>query len=241
MSWKRYLLSSVLLTVLLGCSEQTTVQTPVRVAVAASSADVMKEIALFYEKNHNIKIDIISGSSGKLATQIESGAPFDLFIAADSLFTNALYSKKLVANKGVNFTTNRLMMWSNTQIDTLETILANASKISIANPETAPFGEAALHFLNQKNAPKSQLVYGTSIAQVNQYIANQSVDIAFTASSSKIQLEKTGFNQGYWQQLDIVLQQQLVLINSTKPAIEFYNFLIAETADSIFKSHGFNQ
>ena len=237
MNWKLFLTSNLLVFLITGCT--TPAPENVTIAVAASSADVFKELETLYEKETSTQIAIISGSSGKLATQIESGAPFDIFLAADSSFIYSLAEKGIIKDAGKSFTTNQLVVWSSSPISNLENTLTNASKISIANPELAPFGKVALEVLQQLNIPKEKLVFGSSIAQVNQYIANKSVDVAFTASSSKVQLLNEGFKEGYWLTLDKQLAQHIVCLNQNASTLAFYNFLFTEKANQIFKKHGF--
>lgn len=241
MNWKLFLISSLLLAAMVGCNTQNSPKATVRVAVAASSAEVLKEIALVYEKKYHNKIEIISGSSGKLATQIEQGAPFDLFLAADSSFIHSLFNKKAIADQGRQFTSNRLAVWSKTPIDSLSSTLKNATKISIANPQIAPFGFAALAVLEKLEIETASLIYGSSISQVNQYIANQSVDVAFTSSSSKNQLLRKGFNVGYWLVVDQELMQHITPLNKHQQTTDFYQFLFSEEVNQIFINHGFNQ
>ncbi len=241
MNWKRFFLNSQLIVIVFGCSQQTTYQTPIRIAVAASSAKVLKEIALAYESEHHTKIDVITGSSGKLAAQIEQGAPFDIFLAADSTYIHSLFLKGVITEHGQSFTTNRLAVWSSSPIDTLQTLLEKATIISIANPQTAPFGVAALKTFKDLGINPTNLIYGSSIAQVNQYIANQNVAIAFTSSSSKSELERAGFKSGYWLLLDPQLEQHIVMLNSTKSVNDFYHYLFTDNANQILKKNGFNR
>lgn len=225
---------------MLGCSQQTEQHTPIRIAVAASSADVLKEISTVYEKKHQTKIEVISGSSGKLAAQLEQNAPFDIYLAADATFIQSLFKKKVIDKQGQPFTTNQLAVWSSSPIVSLKTTLEKATKISIANPQTAPFGLAALTIFDELGISPTQLIYGNSIAQVNQYIANNTVDVAFTSSSSRVQLLNEGFEAGYWQLLNQQLTQHIVQINESQLTSNFYQFLFTEEANQIFKTYGFN-
>lgn len=241
MNWKRFFLSSLLIALALGCKQQSKLQPPLRVAVAASSAEVLKEIAIVYGKKHQSKVEIISGSSGKFATQLEQGAPFDIYIAADSSFIDALFQKKKITSQGQPFTSNRLAVWSSSPIESLKNSLQRATNICIANPQTAPFGLAALATFKALDSHPTNLIYGSSIAQVNQYIANQSVEVAFTSSSSKIQLEKGGFKSGFWMLLDTQLIQHIVQLNTNKQTTDFYQFLFSEEVNQLFKTYGFNR
>ncbi|WP_156317030.1 molybdate ABC transporter substrate-binding protein [Marinagarivorans algicola] len=177
-----------------------------RVAVAANFAEPLKELATAFERTTGHQITIISGSSGKLHAQIVRGAPFDVFLSADTqkpralieqgiatcAFTYArgqlvlLVSKKALARAG----TSAWLEWLNAP---------SAKRIALANPLVAPYGIAAQQVLermsdtadtNQHNAQhkalaskKTQFINAENISQVAHYVNNRSVDAGFIAAS----------------------------------------------------------
>src|SRR3979409_1598620 len=58
----------------------------VKVAIAANLQPVIKVLQKDFKQKTGITADAISGPSGNLATQIQNGAPFDVFLSADTKF-----------------------------------------------------------------------------------------------------------------------------------------------------------
>src|SRR5271165_1858319 len=125
---------------------------PLKVAAAADLNYALNELAAHFEATTGTKVLLSFGSSGNLFSQIQNGAPFDLFFSADED-----YPKKLAAAGAMDTATLRtyaighLVLWvpSNSPLDLGKlqmNLLAEASvsRISIANPQHAPYGRAAM-------------------------------------------------------------------------------------------------
>ncbi|HEX3026481.1 MAG TPA: molybdate ABC transporter substrate-binding protein, partial [Clostridia bacterium] len=87
-------------------------QTTLTIAAAASLTDVTKEIATQYKKvEPNVTLTFTYGSSGALQTQIEQGAPVDIFMSAAAKQMDALDSKNLIdKNTRVNLLENKVVL-----------------------------------------------------------------------------------------------------------------------------------
>src|SRR5574344_1780783 len=150
-------------------------QKSVKVAAAANLRDVFMEIKEAYEKeNPGVKIDVTFGSSGNFVQQILNGASFDFFMAADKSFPLKLQNKGATYGKVSTYIYGKLAVWSNT-IDVkkgLDVLKTNAVKrISVANPETAPYGERAIELLKKQNIydeVKTKIIYGDNISAAAQ-------------------------------------------------------------------------
>ena len=133
--------------IFLGCepSERKIPKKTINIAVSANMQFAMRDIALLFEKKENIKVEIMIGASGKLTHQILNGAPFHLFISADTLFTR----KIITEGKGIRqqhiYAIGSLVLWTNRK-DLIKKDLfnlltdRNVNKISLPNPTTAPYG-----------------------------------------------------------------------------------------------------
>uniref|UniRef100_UPI003593F885 molybdate ABC transporter substrate-binding protein n=1 Tax=Persicitalea sp. TaxID=3100273 RepID=UPI003593F885 len=123
-------------------------------------------------------------------------------------------------------------------------------KIALANPQTAPYGTAAVQVMEKAGLyeqVKSKLVYGESIAQTTQYIATSAADVGFTALSMVLSPEMAG--KGRWVKLDSTsyapIDQAAVLLKHSESSpkreksLEFYNFLYSEQAKVIFRKYGY--
>jgi molybdate transport system substrate-binding protein len=224
-----------------------------RIAVAANAQFVAKVLVAQFKKQTGIDAELIVSSSGKLTTQIEQGAPFDVFLSADMKYPQELYNKKFTVAKPQIYAYGTLVLWSKKEIglDKGLSALNNPviKKIAIANAALAPYGEAAEQAMKRTNMLdklKPKLVYGESIAQVNQYLLAGAVDVAFTAKS--VVLDPAQQVKGNWAEVNSKLyapiaQGVAILKSSTgerlKQANQFYKFLFSNTAKQTFKKYGY--
>src|SRR6202790_5558835 len=138
----------VLLVVLLTASYAHT-QT-VKVAAAADSKFAMAELVSQFEKESGAKLDVTYGSSGNFLTQIQNGAPFDLFFSADSEYPKKLEAAGLAEPGSLReYAVGHIVIWTpsdsdiNVAKDGWKCLLdQRVKKIAIANPENAPYGRA---------------------------------------------------------------------------------------------------
>ncbi len=154
---------------------------PLAIAAAADLQFAMKELAAEFTRQTGRPVQITFGASGNFAAQIEQGAPFDLFLSADTGYPERLVREGAVRpDSFYRYATGRLVVYvpRGSPLDFnargLAALLDPAvKKIAIANPRTAPYGRAAMaalaHFgLAQKLAAK--LVYGENISQAAQFV-----------------------------------------------------------------------
>jgi len=237
--------------ILLACLPFISAAQTLRVAVAANAQFVAEKLAQAFKKQSGIEAQLIISSSGKLTTQIEQGAPFDVFLSADMKYPQELHEKKLTTAAPKVYAYGALVIWSKTNIPFSKNLsgLDNAAikKIAIANPKLAPYGmaaEEAMQKTNTLNALKPKLVYGESIAQVNQYLLTGAVDAAFTAKSVVLNPAQKGV--GRWTEVDSKLYQPIaqgvVVLKASQnlaAANQFYQFLFSVQAKQIFKAYGY--
>lgn len=159
------------------------------IAVASSLEPAISALVSDFNRSEEFNIKLISGSTGKLTHQIEQGAPYNLFLAADTLSTHRLYLNGITAEKPTIFAKGKLAFCS-AKYDP-DSLLANARfanhKIAIADPNVAPFGMSALSFIADQSL--TDVVYGQNVSQVNQYIATSTVDGGFTCAGSIQQID----------------------------------------------------
>lgn len=223
----------------------------IRIAVAANAQFVSQKLKEAFKKETGIDADLTVSSSGKLTAQIEQGAPFDIFLSADMKYPQELADKGLTTAKPAVYAYGTLVLWSLQKRDLskgLATVLNNdITKIAVANPKLAPYGEATIAALTkqallQKAQPK--IVYGESISQVNQYLLSGAAEIAFTAKSVVMDTAMVG--KGVWVEVDRSLYQPIaqgvvIMKGATNAAAaqKFYQFLFGSKAKTIFKKYGY--
>ena len=162
---------------------------PVRVALAANFATPMKLLVSRFEKETGHKALLSVGATAKLYAQIKSGAPFDVFLAADT-DTPTRLEQDSAAVPGSRFTyaTGRLMLWS-AQADTVDAqgdVLRNGNfkHLALAAPKLAPYGAAAMQTLTRlglMDRLRPKLVLGESIGQTYSFVATGNAELGFVA------------------------------------------------------------
>lgn len=210
----------------------------------------MQEIVALFERQENTKCDLVVSSSGKLTAQIRQGAPYAIFVSADSKYPGNLHQDGFGEVPKV-YAYGKLVIWSSQklEVDNLENWTMELGRIAIANPRFAPYGvaaEQALNSLNIYSELEANLVFGESISQVNNMIFTEAVVAGFTAlavvRAPKLRTE------GFWQEVDTSLyepisQSVIRLKNdpgSTELARQFYNFLFSVEAQQILKDFGYS-
>ena len=235
-----------------GCRKSAEQERVVTVAVAANMQFAMKAILESYSEENHVEFDLILGSSGKLSAQISQGAPYDIFISADTKYPQEMYKKGVTEGEPRVYAEGKLVLWTLT--DSIEPLLAaldseHVHHIALANPKTAPYGKAALEILKQQpfySRIEEKLVFGESIGQTNQFITSKSAEIGITSIGVVRSPEMK--NIGRWVALENEtypsLLQSAVLLKKEKgvseEAKDFYAFLFSDKAQQILKEYGYS-
>lgn len=165
---------------------------PLTVAAAADLQFAFTEIAALFEARTGQPVTLVFGSTGQLAQQIENGAPFDLFAAANIAFVERLLDADLVlADSVALYAEGRIVLAVNREAGVAATTLDDLSnpaieRIAIANPEHAPYGVAAKEALISAGvwaAVEPKLVYGENVRQTLQFIQTGDAQVGIVALS----------------------------------------------------------
>lgn len=166
--------------------------TEVRVAVAANLATPFAAIAGSFENSTGARLAVSAGATGALYAQIRNGAPFDVFLAADTLHPQLLVeSEDAVPGTRVTFAAGRLVLWSGDPGRIVgEGVAALRSpdlhKLAIANPKIAPYGRAAQETLTRLGLWEDlqpKLVYGENVGQTLRFVESGAAELGFIALS----------------------------------------------------------
>jgi len=226
----------------------------ITVAAAANVQFTLEDLKAEFTKETGIGVKAVIGSSGKLTSQVENGAPFDVFLSADMKYPAKIYKDGFSLEAPKVYAYGVLILWTMKDMDLSKgiTVLGDPSiqKIAIANPELAPYGREAvnsLKFYKLYDKLQKELVLGESISQANQFITTGAADIGFTAKSIVLAPNMKG--KGKWVDIDPqsykpIAQGVIVLKygqqNHLKDAEAFYNFIFSAPAQEIFKKYGYN-
>ncbi|WP_297693023.1 molybdate ABC transporter substrate-binding protein [uncultured Eudoraea sp.] len=245
-------ISILFLTLIISCNGATKESSKVTIAASANMQYALGPITEKFIEKTGIPCQLILGSSGKHTAQIMEGAPFDVFVSADMKYPTKLYDKGLTTAPPEIYAYGKLVLW--TMVDELPLSMAklndsSINHIALANPKTAPYGQAAVEVLEKHallDRLKNKLVYGESIGQTNQFIYSESAEIGFTAQSVVLAPEMKG--KGKWILVNDTdykpISQGAVVIKQSEGnnhnANKFYNFLFSNEARIILKDFGYS-
>jgi molybdate transport system substrate-binding protein len=160
------------------------------VAVAANFTEPAQEIAALFKQKTGHEAVLVFGASGTFYTQITHGAPFEVFLSADTERPHAaIDSGFAVPDSLFTYAIGKLVLWSRVvDVTNGEAALRadNFSKLSIANPVAAPYGTAAVETmkaLGVYETLKPKIVQGDSIAQAFQFVDTKNAEVGFVALS----------------------------------------------------------
>jgi molybdate transport system substrate-binding protein len=225
----------------------------ITVAGAANVQFTLDDLKAEFTRETGIDVKTVIGSSGKLTSQAENGAPFDVFLSADMKYPDKLYKEGFALRSPKVYVYGTLVLWTMKNMDLSQGVNAvndaGVRKIALANPEQAPYGREAVNALKYYklyDQLKRKLVLGESISQANQFITTGAADIGFTAESVVLSPNMQG--KGKWIEVDSqsykpIAQGAVVLRyaekDDAKEAHEFYDFLFSAPAQEIFKKYGY--
>jgi molybdate transport system substrate-binding protein len=249
MRFKRPALLGLLIAPLLtvGLSATARAET-VSVAVAANFTDAVKAIGAAFKARTGNDVAVSSGATGALYTQISQGAPFEVFLSADTKTPKRAVDAGFgVKDSEFTYAVGKLVLFSADPalVTGEETLKAGRfEKLAIANPGTAPYGAAAMAAMQKLgvyDALQPRLVTGESIAQTYQFVDSRNAELGFVALSQIV--GRTDGSRWVLPQQDYApIAQDAVLLTPGKDsaaAKDFLAFLRGEEAVKIIRRFGY--
>ncbi|WP_114418426.1 molybdate ABC transporter substrate-binding protein [Marinospirillum perlucidum] len=226
----------------------------IRVAVAANFNGTLEQLAELYQDTSGHQLVISSGSTGSLFAQIQNGAPFDVFFAADSRRPQALVADGLALSESLfTYAQGVVVLWSAdpNQIQDASASLTQGDYqyLALANPRNAPYGAAAQQVLEglgiwEQLEAEQRLLRGQNIGQTYSQVASQAAPLGFVALSQIKHPQVDG--QGSWwlpptDSYDPIVQQAVILETAEDPqlAAEFMAFIRSPQAAAIIRAAGY--
>jgi molybdate transport system substrate-binding protein len=226
----------------------------IRVATAADLKFAMEELAISFEKQTGTKVDVTYGSSGNFFSQLQNGAPFDLFFSADIEYPRKLEAAGL-GEPGTlyEYAVGRIVVWTpaDSKLDITKqgwkTLLdARDEKIAIANPEHAPYGRAAVAALQKAGIyeqVKAKLVYGENVSQAAQFVQSGNAQAGILALSLAISPPmKNGKSWEIPAEMHPAIEQGAIILKDAKnknAARAFLQFVRSREGCAILEKYGF--
>jgi molybdate transport system substrate-binding protein len=228
----------------------------ITVAAAADLSNALQEVANNYEKRTGVTVKLSFGASGALTQQIQNGAPFDVFFSADMD-----YPRQLIAGghaEGATlyrYAVGRLVLWipADSPLDVehkgMDVLLdPSVKKISMANPQHAPYGRAAAAALKHYGLYEKvsdRLVLGENISQAAQFVESGNAQVGFVALAHAVAPAMQGKGKYWMVPADAYppLDQGVALISHSahqQDAAAFLEYVKSAEVAGLLRRYGFS-
>ena len=221
------------------------------IAAAANLTDALAEIGPTFTSKTGIHVVFSFGATADLAKQIENGAPFDVFLAADTAHVEQLENKGLLTpGTFAIYARGRLVMWlppgSHLKVARIEDITAKEfERVAIAKPDVAPYGQATVETLRALgiwDEIEPKVVYAQNVSQTKLYAGTGNAEVAFIP----LALVKPG--EGNYlevsDELHAPIDQALGIIKDSPAqtaARQFADFLLGEQGQQLLANKGYRR
>jgi len=227
---------------------------------AASTNDIILEIATEWENLNSIKVRTSAASSSSLAKQIANGAPANIFISASWLWIEELKKKKIIKEETIkSIFENKLVLIApkNSPIkhiglinnkELLESIINNNltnSRISIADPTHVPAGvytkQALLKLGLWKNLNRKNMAWGGDVRRTLKFVALGNSPLGIVYYTDAIAEKNVRIIGEFSNKLHSPIQYWIAAVNknTTKNTMKFLTFLEGNYSREIYRKHGF--
>ena len=226
----------------------------ISIAAASDLTFVFQELIANYEKESGNTVKLSLGSSGNFFSQIQNGAPFDIFFSADINYPKQLQQAGL-AEPGMlyPYAAGKIVLWvpAGSKLDVSRglSLLADPAvrKIAIANPRHAPYGRAAVAVLQHDQVYEkivAKLVYGENISQAEHFVESGNAEVGILALS--LVVAPAVKDKGRWWGIPAssypAIEQAAVILKASahkKTAKQFVDFLKRPESVQLLKNYGF--
>ncbi len=226
----------------------------ITVAAAADLTFAFKDLAAKFQGETGDTAKLSFGSSGNFFSQIQNGAPYDLFFSADISYAKKLEAAGLTEPGTLyEYAVGKIVLWvpNGSKLDVSKglQVLADPAvhKIAIANPDHAPYGRAAVAAMKHDgiyDQVKGKIVLGENISQTAQFVQSGNAEIGIVALS--LALAPTMKDKGTYFEIPAqdypAIEQAAVVLKSSKNkdlAKKFLAFLKQPSAVEIMTRYGF--
>ncbi|HEX3704217.1 MAG TPA: molybdate ABC transporter substrate-binding protein [Vicinamibacterales bacterium] len=227
---------------------------PLTVAAASDLQAVLPAIAARFEKTSGHEVRLTFGSSGNFYTQIQNGAPFDVFLSADIDYPRRLaQAKQAEPGSLYEYATGRLVLWTRNDsgVDLRGGLAvlagANVHRVAIANPDHAPYGRAAVAAVRHEqlyDRVQAKFVRGENISQAAQFAQSGNAEVGILALSLALSpaMKSAGTYEEIPDSLHPPIEQAAIIVSASQQktlAARFIEFLKRSESVRQLQAYGF--
>jgi molybdate transport system substrate-binding protein len=239
---------AIALSLAAGCSSKRS-HRAVRIAAASDLSRAFDELGKEFTSRTGIVPELTFGSSGLLAKQIEQGAPYFLFAAANRAFADQVIAAgRCDGSTAKLYARGRLVVWTPSgtvaPVKLGDLVDPRFKRIAIANPEHAPYGKAAKQALEKAgiwSQIESRIVLAENIQATMLYARQGNADVALIALSLAV-VNDGGAFLPIDPSMHDPLDQQLVVCGNGEEADaarQFSEFVGSREGREVMTRYGF--
>lgn len=259
--WNRFILFFLFIFLLGACSNDKAgdeedgktinIDEPLMISAASSLTDALLEIKDLFETEYPIEITYNFSGSGKLAQQIEQGAPVDVYISANENWLQLLIEHDFIVEDSITHVTGNSLVLigqktSKLTYDDLNEIDPNEiEQIALGHPDSVPAGaytKQALQAIGKWESLEDKFVYAQDVRQVLAYVETGNADLGFVYASDAIFSEHINVLTIVDTSLHDTITYPAGIVTHAKhraAAEKFLEFIMTEEAQSVFTKYGF--
>jgi molybdate transport system substrate-binding protein len=227
---------------------------PLTVAAASDLQAVLPAIVARFEKTTGHEVRLTFGSSGNFFTQIQNGAPFDVFLSADIDYPRRL-ERAQQAEPGslYEYATGRIVLWTRNDsgVDLRGGLAvlarANVHRVAIANPDHAPYGRAAVAAVRHEqlyDRVQAKFVRGENISQAAQFAQSGNAEVGILALSLALSpaMKSAGTYVEIPESFHPPIEQAAIIVSTSQQkaiAARFIEFLKQPESVGQLQAYGF--
>jgi molybdate transport system substrate-binding protein len=227
----------------------------ITVAAAADLQFAMQAIVVRFQAETGKSVHVVYGSSGNFFQQIQNGGPVDVFFSANTDYAQKLDAAGLAEpHSFYEYASGRIVLWvpNDSRVNLQQGLAAlldpSIRKIAIANPQHAPYGQAAVAALRKESLydkVSARLVFGENISQAASFVSSGAVDAGIVALS--LALSPNMKDKGRYVEIPPTdypeIRQACVILKTSKNkqvAAQFLEFIRSQAVTDLLKTYGFS-
>ena len=227
----------------------------ITVAAAADLQFAMQDVAARFQKQTGKIVKVTYGSSGNFFQQIQNGAPFDMFFSANLDYPKKLEAAGLIEPRSLYpYANGKIVVWvkneSKLDLKSGMRVLVDPTvkKIAVANPQHAPYGQAAVAAMQKANIyekVKDKFVLGENSSQTASFVVSGAADVGIVAMS--LALSPNMKDKGRYAEVPVteyqLVEQACVILKSSRnkeAAGQFLSYFKSDGVADILKNYGFD-